>query len=89
MKKIIKLINHERSNTAVVSKKALYCDSDSFDMCSKDDVSGCTSYSYDNCGKDYTSCRQYAFDYCANLDDDRPCSGQGASDICNGFQDIT
>lgn len=89
MKKIIKLINNERSKATILSKKAEECTTGSYDFCNYGvDVSNCTTNAYDYCGKDYTSCREYAYDYCLYVDDDRPCSGQGASDICFGTQDI-
>ena len=85
MKKIIKLINNERLNSAIVSKKADECTTGSYDYCTNQahDVSACTTMSYDYCGKDYTSCREHAYDLCTQVDDDRPCSGEGASDTCS------
>lgn len=89
MKRIIKLINSERSNIRITSKKAEHCDETSYDVCSNGvDISGCISYSYDRCGKDYTSCRGKAYDYCISVDDDRPCSEEGQYDFCAGTQDI-
>ena len=72
MKKMIKLINSERTNAKVDSAKA--CVSTSYDVCTIIDVTSCTQYSYDRCGKDYKSCYNESYDYCVNIDNDA-CSG--------------
>lgn len=59
MRKLIKLINNERANITLLSKKAYYdkCAADAFDLCGTIDNAVCTLYAYDYCIKeDYAAC---------------------------------
>ena len=68
MRKIIKLINNERTNENILSKKATYdnayCKSDSVDICTVVDNVACTAYAIDKCNKDYAGCTTEAWDVC-------------------------
>ncbi len=74
MKKIIKLINNERLDAKIESSKA--CVSTSHDVCNSSayDKAECSTYSYDQCGKDYAACYNYGYDLCTVTDTDA-CSG--------------
>ena len=65
-KKLVKLINSERTDRNVVADKA--CDSTSTDMCTETDYASCIIHSYDICAKDYAGCFNYSYDYCDNRD---------------------
>lgn len=83
VKKIVKLINNERINSAVLSNKAN--DNDCFggalDICERIDVSKCDTYAYDYCSKeDRASCDAGADDVCTY--DHQACSGPGVEDEC-------
>lgn len=68
VKKLIKLINSERVDRGVVSRKADECIGLSSDFCRLEDHATCTVNSYDVCGKDYAGCYNYSYDYCENVD---------------------
>ena len=81
MRKLIKLINNERANITLLSKKAYYdkCAADAFDLCGTIDNAVCTLYAYDYCIKeDYAACSKGADDTCY-IDYDS-CHGPGAED---------
>lgn len=70
-KKIIRLINNERSDIKIRSGVA--CDQTSADICPRPsyDYMHCSVYSYDYCGnKDYDACHNYGYDYCSYNDRD-------------------
>ncbi len=84
IKKMVKLINDERLNPKIASKKATEpdtCDSTSVDVCNVADYSDCTVYAYDWCNTDYRSCTEGADDYCFGNYDTDLCSGPGESDM--------
>ena len=68
MRKIIKLINNERINTRLLSKKAVednaYCKADSIDICSIIDSAACYAYANDQCNKDHAACSDESWDVC-------------------------
>lgn len=72
MKKIIKLINNERTNPVISAKKADACDAQSTDTCYSltADFGDCYNHSYDVCNKDYAGCHSESYDYCTNIDED-------------------
>ena len=91
-KKVIKLINNERRNCKISSKKA--CDVRTDDVCTYIDAAECTIYATDicdkdygvcsvmatdNCGIDYEGCIKNSADYCA-IEDTTSCHGTGAQD---------
>ena len=77
IKKILKLVNNERVNFKLVSRKA--CDSTSTDICPHIDYAACSSYAYDECSKeDYAGCYQGADDICTY--DAEACGGAGGYD---------
>lgn len=78
-KKIIKLINNERTNKKITSVKG--CDATSTDYCYELDHAECTVYAYDDCSKDYEGCSSSANDLCA-LDFYSDCIGSGVTDKC-------
>ena len=80
-KKLISLINNERTNIAIHSAKASdLCPSGARDICyTNEDHAQCTTYAYDVCGKDYAACYDGADDVCSNIDT-TVCSGAGAED---------
>ena len=77
MKKLIQLINDERTNVQIKSSKS--CDTVSYDLCAVRDVTSCASYSYDKCNKDYAACTGGATDACEK---DHASCYDGAYDIC-------
>ena len=80
-KKLITLINNERTNIAINSAKAQdLCTVGAEDTCYTNvDHAHCTTYAYDYCGKDYAACYDGADDVCYNTDT-TVCSGAGAED---------
>ena len=66
MKKIIKLINNERTNKILNASKA--CDTTSTDICSRIDKAECTVNSIDKCVKDYAGCFEHSSDACVFYD---------------------
>ena len=85
MKKIINLINNERINTLIHSKKAVTdnaaCYNGAADICSYIDNDGCSIYAHDNCQKDYASCVGVeSVDICSI---DYAACFNGTLDICN------
>lgn len=79
-KKIIKLINAERLNISITSKKALAtCTEGAYDYCSIEDHAACSTYAEDECGKDYAMCFDGAEDYC-EVADYTVCHGALAED---------
>lgn len=78
-KKIIKLINNERSNKKITSVKG--CDATSNDYCYELDLGVCTVYAYDDCSKDYDGCSNGGHDLCV-LDFASDCTGAGIIDKC-------
>ena len=80
-KKLISLINNERTNIAIHSAKASDdCSPGATDVCyTNEDHAHCTTYAYDVCGKDYAACYAGADDVCSNTDT-TVCSGAGAED---------
>lgn len=80
-KKIIKLINNERTNKKIISAKG--CDTTSFDECATQnyDNAHCTIYSYDQCVKgDYAACTNSSIDYCSY--DHAGCYQNQSQDTC-------
>ena len=69
-KKLISLINNERTNVAINSAKASdVCTVGATDFCStNEDYAHCTTYAYDYCGKDYYACSNNMIDVCYNID---------------------
>ena len=85
-KKIIKLINNERMNLNIKSKKAVddaaWCKDDSVDVCVYIDNAACSTYANDECNKDYAGCMEGAWDICTAVYRDTDlCIGAGVSDI--------
>ena len=80
-KKLITLINNERTNIAINSAKAQdLCTVGAEDACYTNvDHAHCTTYAYDYCGKDYAACYDGADDVCYNTDT-TVCFGPGAED---------
>ena len=80
-KRMLKLINNERINVRVVSKKAVsWCDSTSVDDCRNLDYAHCGTYAYDKCTvKDLAACQEHATDKCS-IDRDA-CIGLTGYDI--------
>ena len=69
VKKVVRLINNERSNRKVVSVKAVGCTGVSTDICTAlFDYAICIENSYDVCGKDYAGCFNNSYDYCVGYD---------------------
>lgn len=68
-KKIIRLINNERKNSAIRSGKAAGCTPE--DFCLILDAATCMVQSVDVCyGKDLAACYYHAEDYCGGYSDD-------------------
>lgn len=83
MKKIIKLINNERTNLTIASKKAdVACDNTSIDYCGYVDRGGCAVYAYDKCDSyDLAACFEGAHDHCETKNyDTEACYGVGTVD---------
>ena len=80
-KKLISLINNERTNIAIHSAKASgNCTVGAEDTCYTDENHAqCTTYAYDVCGKDYAACYDGADDVCYYTDT-TVCFGPGAED---------
>ena len=80
-KRTLKLINNERINVRVASKKAVFtCDSTSEDICWHIDNAHCGTYAYDKCTvEDYAACQEGAEDRCS-VDRDA-CIGAGGNDF--------
>ena len=80
-KKLISLINNERTNVAINSAKASdVCTVGATDFSYTDEnYAHCTTYAYDVCGKDYAACSKKAEDICYNIDT-TACSGPGVVD---------
>ena len=80
-KKLISLINNERTNIAIHSAKASdSCTDGATDIYYSDENHAhCTTYAYDVCGKDYAACYAGADDVCSYTDT-TVCSGAGAED---------
>jgi hypothetical protein len=80
-KKLISLINNERTNIVIHSAKATVdCTAGANDICyTNQDHAHCTTYAYDYCGKDYAACYDGADDVCYNTDT-TVCFGPGAED---------
>ena len=77
-KKIIKLINNEKTKTNLNSAKA--CDLMSSDECSEKDNAECTLHATDTCTKDHAACSFEATDICTY--DFDSCSGVNEYDTC-------
>ena len=79
-RRTLKLINNERINVRVASKKAVtQCDSTSKDYCYSYDYAHCGTYAYDKCAsQDYAACQEGADDICS-IDRDA-CIGAGSRD---------
>ena len=85
-KKLIKLINNERMNLSIKSKKAVddnaLCKPDSVDICTYIDNAACSTYATDECSKDYAACMEGAWDICSAVYRDTDlCIGAGVTDI--------
>ena len=87
-KKLIKLINNERTNLSIKSQKAVElddnadCKEDSLDFCAYIDNAACSTYANDQCNKDYAGCMEGAWDICTAVYRDTDlCIGAGVSDI--------
>ena len=78
VKKIIKLVNNERTNSKLTSLKACGADATSIDTCVSLDNADCTNYALDRCTKDYAGCYNGADDTC--YQDTDACGGPGAED---------
>ena len=80
-KKLISLINNERTNIAINSAKAQdHCTVGATDIYYSDENHAhCTTYAFDSCGKDYAACYDGADDVCYNIDT-TVCYGPGAED---------
>ena len=67
-KRIIKLINNERTNRTISAAKA--CDASSEDVCAMKnyDLAQCTISSFDLCVKDYAGCTNNSIDYCGGAE---------------------
>jgi len=67
-KRIIKLINNERTNRTLSATKA--CDASSTDVCAVQthDYAECTISSFDLCVKDYAGCTNNSIDYCGSAE---------------------
>lgn len=74
VRRVIKLINNERTNVKHVMTKA--CDATSYDVCTEKnyDNAHCTVNSYDACSKDYAACFNNGYDYCTTFRDTDLCS---------------
>lgn len=82
--RILKLINDERMNVRLASKKGDYrhCVANSVDICPSvsTDLAFCSTYAYDECTKaDYAACQEGADDKC-RIDSNAPCIGAGKLD---------
>lgn len=82
MKKFIKLINNERFDLKVISKKAnADCEPMATDICWNEDLAGCATHAYDKCKNyDLAACILGADDYCEGYYDTKACVGAGAID---------
>lgn len=87
-KKLINLINNERTLLSIKSQKAAapennaYCKDDSVDICTYIDNAACSTYATDKCSKDYAACMEGAWDICTAVYRDTDlCIGAGVSDI--------
>lgn len=88
-KKLINLINNERTLLFIKSQKAAttdndnaYCKDDSVDYCVYIDNAACSTYATDKCNKDYAGCMEGAWDICTAVYRDTDlCIGAGVSDI--------
>ena len=81
--RILKLINDERTNVRITSKKGAYseCTGGAYDRCPSvsTDMAFCGTYAYDKCTKeDYAACQQGAHDECGY--DYKACVGAGVTD---------
>ena len=79
--KFLKLINNERKDTKIVSRKA--CDSIAIDICVYVDKGNCTGFNtYDRCNKDIgKSCSDGARDVCEDYKDYDACNGMFVTDL--------
>lgn len=81
--RILKLINDERTNVRIASKKGYgNCTGGAYDWCQSQSVDKafCGTYAYDKCTKeDYAACQQGADDICV-IDTTR-CVGPDKFDI--------
>ncbi len=85
-KKIIRLVNDERKNISIRSRKGCSigvtdtaCSSK--DICYTIDAASCQLYSTDVCvGKDLAACYSQAHDYCGGITDDTVACMYGAYD---------
>lgn len=83
MKRFLKLINNERTNVKVTSKKALaVCDETAGDYCYGEDYAACSSHAYDKCYQhDLAACIEGAHDFCESYSyDTEACYGPGNVD---------
>lgn len=80
-KHFIALVNDERTNIRIASKKGANCTGGATDICyvSAYDLAHCGTYAYDKCTKqDYAACQQGADDTCSI--DRTACIGPGQED---------
>lgn len=61
-KHILKLVNDERANVRIVSRKG--CTEEAVDICYVIDAAHCSINAYDICNKDYEACFVKADDIC-------------------------
>ena len=83
MKRFIKLINNERINSRIQSKKAdATCSVGADDYCGQYDQAACTAYALDKCARyDLAACVEGAHDYCESYTyDTEACVGPGVTD---------
>lgn len=74
VKKFIKLINSERTNSKLASSTA--CVGTSTDICSENvDIAHCSINSYDVCQKDLAACYNNGYDFCNTQYDTDACIG--------------
>ncbi len=85
-KHLLKLINNERTNVRIASKKGYYgnCPNGADDWCAtkNEDLAFCSNYAYDHCSvKDRAACSDGADDICTiDLESDY-CQDPGTRDI--------
>lgn len=81
--RILKLINDERTNVRIASKKGYgACTGGAVDICpsASTDLAFCTTYAYDYCSiKDRSACSEGADDTCG-YDTGTSCKGPGQED---------
>lgn len=86
MKRIIKLINNERTNAKLLSKKACTANINDYCVITNHDRYHCDQYSTDICNKDQAACTNGAIDNCLSFFfDTTKCDGKGAEDYKSDY----